>query len=242
MKSPISGPNPDGQFVVFSVLQPGKIRACREDFPWHERSATTSSSSIPLPQIPLTNSAVLPSGSVPRRQPNHPCPSASGARRPGAGRWPSPPLPLFSRAATGTVALRFGCGFAAVCTSYLCGPSTALDSVLAKTSGPNARPARPDDSNIQCPTSHPPPPGGVGRKENLKRLHAGEAPALEPFTPPLKAMEYRLRPGLRLPIPPATRWADLMAATESSVCSVIEIDFRPLAPDFRRNLFSNWKQ
>ena len=80
------------------VPQPSKILACREDFPWHERSAPTSPSSIPLPPIPLPNSAVLPGGSVPRRQPNHPCPSASGARRPGAGRWPSPPLPPFSRA------------------------------------------------------------------------------------------------------------------------------------------------
>ena len=36
-----------------------KTLAAHEDFPWHERSAPTSPSSSPLPQIPLPNSAVL---------------------------------------------------------------------------------------------------------------------------------------------------------------------------------------
>ena len=37
--------------------------------------------SIPLPQIPLPKSAVLPSGSVPRRQSNCACPSVPVARK-----------------------------------------------------------------------------------------------------------------------------------------------------------------
>ena len=75
------------------------------------RPASNSSAPILLPKIPLPNSDLFTSGSVPRRQPNHACPSAPAARTPGAGRWPLPPRhSIFSRCDRGPVAPRFGCG------------------------------------------------------------------------------------------------------------------------------------
>ena len=110
---------------------PGEILAAREDFPWHGRPAPASSSSIPLPQIPLPNSAVLQSGSVPRRPPNHACPAAAGAVVPGAGRWQFPPLPaFFPRCDWGPDMRRFRCGSAALCSWCLggSGESARLNS------------------------------------------------------------------------------------------------------------------
>ncbi len=68
--------------------------------------------SIPLPQIPLPNSAVLPSGSVPRRQPSYACPPCP--LRESRRRFPAL-LALFPRS---------GCTVAAELLPALIGPST----------------------------------------------------------------------------------------------------------------------
>ena len=90
-----------------AALRERSSRAARI-LPWPgrpARPATSSSLPIPLPKIPLPNSAVLPSASVPHRQPNHACLSAPAAGAPGAGRWQfSPHHSLVTRCARGPVA------------------------------------------------------------------------------------------------------------------------------------------
>ena len=156
----------------------------------------SSTPAIPLPQIPLPNTAVSPEDGDTRGQPDHPfsfapaarkrfeisalysrfprcdpgpvallrlrrcrlqrprtCDEARNSQRPGSD----------AAAAAGTAALRWGCGSAALCSPYLCGPrnlaclnrhglariyhahfvAQASKPAVARVSKPAARSARP---------------------------------------------------------------------------------------------------
>ncbi len=96
---------------------PESPRAARI-LPSHERPARPAANSpvpIPLPQIPLPHLAVLPSGSVQRRQPNHAGPSAQGAGTPAQVVGNPPCAILSSLTATGDRSRSLGCGSAALC-------------------------------------------------------------------------------------------------------------------------------
>ena len=117
---------------------PESPRAARI-LPSHERPARPAANSpvpIPLPQIPLPNSAVLPSGSVQRRQPNHAGPSAHGAGTP-AQVIGNPPCAIpSSLTATGDRSRSLGCGPAALCSSCFCAHLPRLDSTVTLAAGP----------------------------------------------------------------------------------------------------------